>query len=531
MSKHNESWGSRVGLVLAMAGNAVGLGNFLRFPVQAVQNGGGAFIIPYLVCFVLMGLPLLYVEWSMGRFGGSRGHHSTPFILDSMAPKQFIWKYIGVFGIFTNIAVAAYYCYLESWTLGYIWHSISGTFKGMNSDEVANFFSGYTSFDDYQNVIFWIICLALNTYILSRGLSGGVEKVAKVGMPLLIIFGILLAIRGITLKSGDAGAVYDGTEGLNYLWTPDFSSIWTAKVWLAAAGQIFFTLSVGMGSIQCYASYLRKRDDVALNAMSAGWMNEFVEVVLGAAIVIPITVGYFGIEGMKELVSQAGGLGLGFRTLPYLFQQWGPVLAIVAGVLWFGLLFFAGITSSLAMGTPVLGFLRDEFGWKRTSAAWAFGAIVFILGLPTVLFFKYGVFDEYDYWAGTVSLVVFAMFEIILFAWVFGIDKGWEEITRGADMKVPVIFKYIIKFVTPAILIFVFVGSLPGIWDAITNKAIYEQIAKATDSGVIGELERKVFFVNISRLLLVAVWGFIAFLVYKAYAKRRREGRFTTNEA
>lgn len=530
MSKHNESWGSRVGLVLAMAGNAVGLGNFLRFPVQAVQNGGGAFIIPYLVCFILMGIPLLYVEWSMGRFGGGRGHHSTPFILDSMAPKQFLWKYIGVFGIFTNVAVAAYYCYLESWTLGYIWHSIAGTFKGMDSTQVADFFSGYTSFDDYQNVIFWILCLALNTYILSRGLSGGVEKVAKVGMPLLIVFGILLAIRGITLKSGSAGAVYDGTEGLNYLWTPDFSSIWSAKVWLAAAGQIFFTLSVGMGSIQCYASYLRKRDDVALNAMSAGWMNEFVEVVLGAAIVIPITVGYFGIDGMKELVSQAGGLGLGFRTLPYLFQQWGPILAIVAGVLWFGLLFFAGITSSLAMGTPVLGFLRDEFGWKRNSAAWAFGAIVFILGLPTVLFFKYGVFDEYDYWAGTVSLVVFAMFEIILFAWVFGIDKGWEEITRGADMTVPVIFKYIIKFVTPAILIFVFVGSLPGIWDAITNKGIYEQIAKATDSAVIEELKRKIFFVNISRLLLVAIWGFIAFLVYKAYVKRRREGRFTTSE-
>ncbi|HRJ14305.1 MAG TPA: sodium-dependent transporter, partial [Saprospiraceae bacterium] len=371
MSKHNESWGSRVGLVLAMAGNAVGLGNFLRFPVQAVQNGGGAFIIPYLVCFLLMGIPLLYVEWSMGRFGGGRGHHSTPFILDSMAPKQFLWKYIGVFGIFTNVAVAAYYCYLESWTLGYIWHSISGTFKGMDSAQVADFFSGYTAFDDYSNVAFWVFCLALNTYILSRGLSGGVEKVAKVGMPLLIAFGVLLAIRGITLKSGNAGAVYDGTEGLNYLWTPDFSSIWTPKVWLAAAGQIFFTLSVGMGSIQCYASYLRKRDDVALNAMSAGWMNEFVEVVLGAAIVIPITVGYFGIDGMKDLVQQAGGLGLGFRTLPYLFQQWGPVLAIVAGVLWFGLLFFAGITSSLAMGTPVLGFLRDEFGWKRTSAAWA----------------------------------------------------------------------------------------------------------------------------------------------------------------
>ncbi len=530
MSKHNESWGSRVGLVLAMAGNAVGLGNFLRFPVQAVQNGGGAFIIPYLVCFLLMGLPLLFVEWSMGRFGGSKGHHSTPFILDSMAPRQFIWKYVGVFGIFTNIAVAAYYCYLESWTLGYIWHSVKGTFSGMSSTEVAGFFNSYTGFEDYQNVVFWIFCLVLNTYILSRGLSGGVEKVAKIGMPLLIAFGVLLAVRGVTLKAGSAGAEHNGTLGLEYLWTPDFSTIWTPKVWLAAAGQIFFTLSVGMGSIQCYASYLRKRDDVALNAMSAGWMNEFVEVVLGAAVVIPITVGYFGIEGMGKLVSEAGGLGLGFRTLPYLFQQWGPVLAVAAGVLWFGLLFFAGITSSLAMGTPVMGFLRDEFGWKRHSAAWGFGAIVFLLGLPTVLFFQYGAFDEYDFWAGTVSLVVFAMLEVILFAWIFGMRKGWDEITRGADIKVPIVFKYIIQFITPAILIFVFVNSLPGIWDAITNKALYAEIAKTTNPVAAAALKKKIFYVNISRSLLLATWVFIALLVYLAYRKRKREGRFTTTD-
>ncbi|HNM15086.1 MAG TPA: sodium:calcium symporter, partial [bacterium] len=126
MSTNKEAWGSRVGLILAMAGNAVGLGNFLRFPVQAIQNGGGAFIIPYLVCFLLMGLPLLFVEWAMGRYGGKNGHHSTPFILDSMDKRSF-WKYIGVFGIFTNLAVAAYYCYLESWTIAYVWHMLVGS--------------------------------------------------------------------------------------------------------------------------------------------------------------------------------------------------------------------------------------------------------------------------------------------------------------------------------------------------------------------------------------------------------------------
>ena len=285
------------------------------------------------------------------------------------------------------------------------------------------------------------------------------EKVAKIGMPLLIVFGVFLAIMGVSLQSGSHGATNGGSVGLNFLWTPDFSTIWNPKVWLAAAGQIFFTLSVGMGSIQCYASYVRKKDDIALNAMSAGWMNEFVEVVLGAAIIIPISVGYLGIDRVVEL-TQSGGLGLGFRTLPYLFEQWGTVLAIICGVFWFGLLFFAGITSSLAMGTPWMGFMRDEFGWSRQKGAWSFGAIVLILGLPTVLFFNQGVFDEYDYWAGTVSLVVFALAEIILFSWVFGMNRGWAEITSGSDIRIPKVFRFIIKWVTPFMLLFVFLGAL-----------------------------------------------------------------------
>ncbi len=527
----NESWGTRVGLVLAMAGNAVGLGNFLRFPAQAINNGGGAFIIPYLVCFLLMGIPLLFVEWSMGRFGGTHGDHSTPFILNSMAPKkQKWWKYVGVFGIFTNLAVAAYYCYLESWTLSYVWHSISGSFHGQTREQVSSFFDQYVSLGSNEPVIFWVICLVLNTWILSKGLSGGVERAAKIGMPLLIVFGIFLAVRGVTLTAGEDGAINDGTVGLNFLWTPDYSSIWNFKVWLAAAGQIFFTLSVGMGSIQCYASYLRSRDDVALNAMSAGWMNEFVEVCLGAAILIPIGVGYLGIDQVKTMVSGGSGFGLGFQTLPYLFQQWGPLLAALAGMAWFGLLFFAGVTSSLAMGTPIMGFLQDEFGWKRETSAWAFGFTVLVLGLPTVLFYNYGVFGEYDYWAGTVSLVVFAMCEIILFAWVFGMGKGWAEITRGADIRVPTIFRFIIKYITPAILIVVFLGSLlseGGIIETITNKAIHAQIAAAqasNDTAKLQYLDTQLLYINGSRLLLILIFATIAWLVYLAQAKRERAG-------
>ena len=555
MSVKVDSWGSRVGLILAMAGNAVGLGNFLRFPVQAVQNGGGAFIIPYLVCFLVMGIPLLFIEWASGRFGGRFGNHSTPYILDSMV-KGRVLKYIGVFGIFTNIAVAAYYCYIESWTMSYVFHTLRGTFDGMSQAEVAGFFNSYTDIAQsttgipYEAVIFYVLCLLLNTYILSKGI-GGIEKVAKIGMPLLIIFGVVLAARGLTLGTSGASDIFpdaNAWDGLNFLWTPHYESILDLKVWMAAAGQIFFTLSVGMGTIHCYAAYIDSKDDIALNAVSAGFMNEFVEVVLGSLIVVPIAAGYLGLDW----VIQNAGFGMAFQTMPYLFQQWGPTLAIVAGVCWFGLLFFAGITSSLAMGTPWMGFMRDEFGWSKNKGAWSFGAMILILGLPTVIFFQEGVFDEYDYWAGTVSLVVFAMFETILFSWIFGMDKGWREIISGADIKVPNIYKFIIKYVTPIMLIIIFLGSLlkpldndwsgnvssffsgngwtldnGSIIKTVMHAGIKNQIALATDPVIIEQLQDKILYLNFARTLLLGLFVFISVLVYVAFLKRSREGRAT----
>ncbi|HUH47084.1 MAG TPA: sodium-dependent transporter [Arenibacter sp.] len=478
MAKSTDSWGSRLGLVLAMAGNAVGLGNFLRFPVQAVENGGGAFIIPYLVCFLLMGIPLLFIEWSSGRYGGRFGNHSTPYILDSMVKGRAL-KYIGVFGIFTNLAIVAYYAYIESWTMSYVYHSLKGTFADMSQGEVAGFFSSYVDISHsttgipYEAVIFFVFCLALNSYILSKGLSG-VEKVAKVGMPLLIIFGIFLAIRGYSLGTSGASELFPNAnawDGLNFLWTPQYDSLLNPKVWLAAAGQIFFTLSVGMGTIHCYASYVKSKDDIALNSVTAGFMNGFVEVVVGSAIVIPIAAGYLGLDW----VMNNAGFGMAFQTMPYLFQQWGPILAAIAGVMWFGLLFFSGITSSLAMGTPWLGFMRDEFGWSSAKGAWSFGGLALLLGLPTVFFFQEGVFDDYDYWAGTVSLVFFAFFEVILYSWVFGMNKGWAEINAGADIKIPIIYKYVIKYVTPLLLGWVFIASIPSMVDKITHQDTFNR--------------------------------------------------------
>ena len=553
MAKIADSWGTRVGLILAMAGNAVGFGNFLRFPVQAVQNGGGVFIIPYLISFLLMGIPLLFVEWSIGRYGGSKGFHSTPFMMQSL-DKRKVWKYVGVFGLFSNIGIAAYYTFMESWTLSYIIHSVKGTFNGMDQEAVVEVFNSYVALDQatlfpFESIVFFVIVLILNVYILSRGLSGGVEKVAKIGMPLLIGFGVILAIRAITLKSGVDGAVNGGSVGLNFLWTPDFGSIWNPKVWFAAAGQMFFTLSLGMGSIHAYSSYLRRKDDIALNAMSAGWMNEFVEVVLGGAIIIPISIGYLGIDRVVELASQ-GGLGMGFKTLPYLFSQWGPSISIFAGVMWFGLLFFAGITSSLAMGVPVMGFLRDEFNWSRLKSSITFGVIILLLGLPTVLFFNQGVFDEYDYWTGTFSLFVFAALEVILFAWFFGMDKGWREINRGADIKVNIVFKFILKYVTPPMLIIVFFGAVftpenndwigqfqslfsgngwafdnGSLIGKLMNSGLHEQLVLETNPDKIAVIKEKILFANLSRILLLSLFIGISLVVRKAYRKHKKAGK------
>lgn len=503
VKKQTEAWGTRVGLVLAMAGNAVGLGNFLRFPVQAVQNGGGAFIIPYIVCFLVMGLPLLWIEWSIGRFGGRFGHHSTPFTFDRMFKKP-VWKYVGILGIFNSIAVAAYYCYIESWALSYTFHSLGGTFEGLNRLGVANFFNDYVSLKisttgiPFESVVFYIICLALNTYILSRGIERGVERAAKIGVPMLLIFGAFLALRGITLgKSGAPQGCDDCNAflGLNYLWEPQFESLADPKVWLAAAGQIFFTLSIGMGTVQCYASYVNKDEDIALNAMSAGWMNGFVEIVLGASIVIPIAAGYLGLGWVIE----NAGFNMAFQTMPYLFNQWGPILAALAGLFWFGLLFFAGITSSLAFGTPWLGFMEDEFDWGRKGSAWSFGSIVLVLGLPTVFFFNQGVFSEYDYWAGTVTLVVFALCESMLFSYV-AFREGWGELKRGADISIPDIFKPVMHFVTPVLLLFVFLTSLltpvNNDWDNAWKKLFRHGSWDLDANSIIGKITNKGFTAN-----------------------------------
>lgn len=545
-----ERWASRIGLVLAMAGNAVGLGNFLRFPAQAVQNGGGAFLIPYIVALVLMGLPLMWVEWAMGRYGGQHGHHSTPGIFQSFS-KHPVWKYFGVLGLWSCLIIAAFYLYIESWCLTYAGYSLVGGFSGMDRAQVQQFFANLTgerpnsiiAFGPIGMVVF-ALCIGINIYILSKGLAGGVEIVAKIGMPLLIVFAAILAIRGLMLQPGvDPGVVNSPLDGLNFVWQPRFDKLDDPKVWLAAAGQIFFTLSIGMGSIHCFSSYLRQDDDVALTGATTAWTNEFCEVLLGGTILIPIAVAYLGMSTVQE----NSGFSLGFFVFPTLFNNWGW-FAPVAGFMWFGLLFFAAITSSLAMGQPIMGFLQEEFGMTRGKSALGLVAMLLPLALPVALFHTGSFFDEFDYWAGTVMLVVFALGETILFAWIFGMDNAWAELNRGGELKIPQFFYYVIKYVTPIFLIVVLAAYVfkvdsaaetfrwadDGLIGKVLQLDIDNAIAKIESDATLSAVERgeRIGFQqnmrtvrNIVRFVLIGTFVFLAALVAAAWKKRALEGR------
>ncbi len=458
-----EAWASRLGLILAMAGNAIGLGNFLRFPVQAARNGGGAFLIPYFVALLLLGIPLMWVEWAIGRHGGSQhGHGSTPGMFQALGRRRWV-KYLGVLGLFNPLIVLVYYTYIESWTLAYSFFSATGKYFGITSrgemGAFLNAFQGQAASPYFGGgletaYVFMLITLGLNIWILHRGIAGGIERLAKIAMPLLFLFAIVLSARVLTLGAPDpAHPEWSVGAGLGFLWNPDFSKLGNSGTWLAAAGQIFFTLSLGMGSIQCYASYVKKNDDLALTGLTTAMTNEFAEVILGGSIAIPIAVAFFGLTETQAIASSSP-FDLGFQAMPIIFQK--IPFGHLFGCLWFGLLFFAGITSSVAMGQPIMAWLQEEFGIARQRAALLLAGVVFLVIQPVVFFRPF--LGEMDFWSGTLGLSLFAFIEVILFAWVFGMDNAWEEITRGADIRLPRLFYHIIRWVTPVYLGILFIA-------------------------------------------------------------------------
>lgn len=459
--KKREAWGSKLGVIMAVAGSAIGLGNFLRFPAKVALNGGGAFLIPYFVSLLLIGIPLMWVEWTLGRYGGGFGHGSAPGIFHSIWQKNRFIKYFGIIGIFGPLIIFSYYCYIESWSLAYSIFGLFGKYgQSVDQSTMKSFLSGYQGLESNQffsgigpAYTFFLITFAINAIVIYHGIKGGIERFCRWTMPLLFVFALVLFARVLLLGTPDPSKPdWNISNGFGFIWNPDFSALLSPKVWLEAAGQILFTLSVGIGVILTYASYLSKGDDVVLSGTTAAATNEFAEVILGGSIIIPAAFVFFGPQDIHA-VAQSGVFNLGFVTMPLVLNHlpWSNLFSFI----WFFLLFLAGVTSSVSLAQPAVAFLEDEFNISRKKAVAIFTAVVFVMCHAAIFFLGKGVVDELDFWGGTVFLVIFATVEVILFSWVFGIDKAWDEIHRGAQIKVPVIYKFILKYITPLFLLLI----------------------------------------------------------------------------
>jgi SNF family Na+-dependent transporter len=460
-----ENWGSRVGIIFAVMGSAIGIGNFVRFPGIAAKYEGGTFMIPYFTALILLGLPIAWVEWSIGRYGGQRGFSSSPGIFRAIWPHRSS-PYFGVLGLIIPIGIYMYYIWIESWCLYYAYAYLDGSLLlGRDPALYEGFFASFTGQagdgllieNGSTALLFFLFCFVLNFVVIYRGLSKGIEILCKYAIPLLFVIGFVMLARVLTLGTPDPSMPERNVlNGLGYMWNPHTSnrtmleSLANARMWLEAAGQIFFSLSVGFGIIITYASYLRKSDDIAMSSLASASGNEFAEVALGGLILIPAAFIFLGPEG-------TGGstFRLGFITMPVVFEY--MTMGRLFGFLWYALLFLAAFTSSLSMLQPAIAFLEEGLGLGRRASVTILGFIS-LTGSAFILYFSKGLkaLDTIDFWIGSFSIYVLATFEVILAGWIFGADRIIEETRRGALIRIPNFIKFIIKYVSPVYLLTVF---------------------------------------------------------------------------
>jgi SNF family Na+-dependent transporter len=468
-----DQWASRIGVILAVAGSAVGLGNFLRFPGQAAQNGGGAFMLPYFISLLLLGIPLCWAEWAMGRRGGAGGFNSAPGIYSVIWPHR-LAKYFGALAVLIPLVIYMYYVLIEAWCLGYAWDYLVGNLQlGHNPAVYQNHFDNFVGakadgfiYEGGNNelVLLLVIVLVLNFVFIYRGISKGIESFCKVAMPLMAACALCVLVRVLTLDSDKVIA------GLGSMWNPDTEYLKKPETWLAASGQIFFSLSVGFGIIINYSSYLRRDSDIALSSLTANSVNEFFEVCLGGLITLPAAFIFLGAAATTQ-----GTFGLGFNALPNVFAVMPG--GRVFGFLWFFMLFLAAITSSLSMLQPVIAFFEEGLGLQRRASVTLLGLIT-AFGTAFVMYFSKDMLalDTFDFWVGTMFIFILATIQSVLYGWVFGLERGEEELRRGAHIRVPRSVQWVLKYITPLYLLAVFVGTCynngPSYWATLSKGGV-----------------------------------------------------------
>lgn len=570
--KTKEKWSSQTGAILAVTGSAVGLANFLRFPGQAAQFGGGAFMIAYFISLVLLALPIAWAEWTMGRMGGQKGFSSCPGIFNAIC-KHPSAKYLGILGVLIPLTIYMYYSYVESWCLGYAINFATNNIHFSNIDDSSSFWIKFIGASENGSAIgfgikevgiYLIIATLVNFTLIYRGISKGIEAFVRYAVPTLIIIAIVVLIRVLTLGAPDANKPEQNIiNGLGFMWNPtkvyfdewnpkeqkwnhvielmgpktiaDYENkvqqnpqqyqiqritvieqLKSPKLWLAAAGQVFFSLSVGLGLIITYASYMKKDDDVVLSSLCAVSANEFTEIGLGGLISLPAAFVFLGAAGV---VGQTV-FGLGFKALPMVFSsmQFGNLF----GFLFFFLLFLAAINGSISCLQPSIAFLEETLHIGRKSSVALVGMIA-TLGVGFVLYFSKNALalESLNFWAGTCLVFVIATIQIILFSWVIGIDEGFKEAHRGAAIKIPTVFKFITKYICPIFLLTIFT-----LWILFDVLGIGGQGIDSHITDLIGTKDQKpdlVAWIGLS--IMIVLFVFMSLIVSRApsYKKIKSE--------
>ena len=413
-------WSSRTAFILAVTGSAVGLGNVWKFPYIAGENGGGAFVLVYLLCVVVIGLPIMMSEVMLGR-RGRRNPISTMQALGQEEAHNSKWGLLGLNGIVAGILILSFYSVIGGWSLSYVFYSADGLFRNASAEQVGSLFSDMLA--DWKGLLFaYSVFVVMTIIVVAGGVERGLEKAVRILMPALFLMQLVLLVYAY--REGD------WTQGMLFLFKPDWSAL-TGEVFLLAMGQAFFTLSIGMGAVMAYGAYL-PQDTSILNTSVMVIVADTVVALLAGMIIFPIMFQYG--------LSPTEGEGLVFKTLPIAFGNMGG--GVIVGTLFFLLLVLGAWTSAIGLLEPAVAWFIERIEVKRWQAAWLMGLMVWLLGclsvfsfnlLADVQFFQGTLFDNIDYVATNILLPISGLFIALFAGWKMCQNSSSVELDIGAD--------------------------------------------------------------------------------------------------
>lgn len=443
--KKRISFGSKLGVVAAAAGSAVGLGNIWRFPYELGQSGGGAFLLIYIICVVLLGMPIMMSEFVIGRMGQS----NSAGAFRKLAPDS-KWWIVGVMGVLCSFLIMGFYVVVSGWTMEYVFQAVSNSFSGKDTATLSQAFTDFSS--STARPILWMgLFLIFTSVIVIAGVKNGIEKSTKVMMPLLLLIIIALGIRSVTLPGG--------AEGLRFLFQADFEKI-NSSVVLNAMGQAFFSLSLGMGCMITYGSYIKKENNLGGTVLEVTALDTLIAIL--ASIAIFPAVFAFGID-------PGYGPTLVFITLPNIFAQ------MTGGYLWavlfFILLCVAALTSTISLLEVIVAYLSEEFKLSRTKAVVISSIGIFILGVCASLsmgiwsevhVFGLTFFELFDSLTAKILMPLGGIFISVFAGWVLKKEVLKAELSNEGKYKVAYlkIYLFLVKFITPIAIFFVLLNEL-----------------------------------------------------------------------